>query len=88
MDNKEEEIKNLITQLASAIQNSLSNSTPIKEIMESLRQKGYGTEMLLMLSVGLSHIGNQENKGLKNLYYQFTPGDLDFLKSIKIKPEE
>jgi hypothetical protein len=80
----DDEAKEIVREIGSAINESVENSTKVAEAIERLREAGYEMELTLRLEIGLRpHAGddNHENEAALNL----TEEDLQVLQRMKIR---
>ena len=89
----DQRLKNLIKELGVAINNSLSDSDEIAEVMSRIKARGYDVFLVLEATIGF----NQHNEEFvekttigrrpSTADFQMTSQDLKFLKSLRIRPD-
>ena len=79
----DDEAKEIVREIGSAINESVENSTKVAEAIERLREAGYEMELTLRLEIGLRpHAGDDnESEAALNL----TEEDLQVLQRMKIR---
>jgi hypothetical protein len=81
----DDDAKEIVREIGSAINESVENSTKVAEAIERLREAGYEMELTLRLEIGLRpHAGEEESEpdpaGL-----DLTDEDLQVLQRMKIR---
>jgi|ERR1043165_4900791 hypothetical protein len=81
----DDEAKEIVREIGSAINESVENSTKVAEAIERLREAGYEMELTLRLEIGLRpHAGDDEiDSDAANL--NLTEEDLQVLQRMKIR---
>ena len=85
----DDEAKEIVRDIGTAINESVENSSRVAEAIERLRDAGYEMELTLRLEIGLRpHSGEAEGDGETNL--ELTDEDVQVLQRMKIRidPEE
>jgi len=85
----DDEAKEIVRDIGTAINESVENSSRVAEAIERLRDAGYEMELTLRLEIGLRpHSGEAEGDGKTNL--ELTDEDVQVLQRMKIRidPEE
>lgn len=79
----DDQAKEIVREIGTAINESVENSTKVAEAIERLREAGYEMELTLRLEIGLRpHSGeNEESDAGLNL----TEEDVQILQRMKIK---
>lgn len=81
----DDEAKEIVREIGTAINESVENSTKVAEAIERLREAGYEMELTLRLEIGLRpHAGDEEvaNDGAD---LELTEEDLQVLQKMKIR---
>ena len=79
----DDDAKEIVREIGSAINESVENSTKVAEAIERLREAGYEMELTLRLEIGLRpHAGDDEGESA-NL--NLTEEDLQVLQRMKIR---
>ena len=80
----DDEAKEIVREIGSAINESVENSTKVAEAIERLREAGYEMELTLRLEIGLRpHAGDDNDGEAANL--NLTEEDLQVLQRMKIR---
>ena len=80
----DDEAKELVREIGSAINESVEQSTKVAEAIERLREAGYEMEWTLRLEIGLRpHAGDDDDSEAANL--NLTEEDLQVLQRMKIR---
>ena len=80
----DDEAKEIVREIGSAINESVENSTKVAEAIERLREAGYEMELTLRLEIGLRpHAGDDEPSETADL--DLTEEDLQVLQRMKIR---
>jgi len=85
----DDEAKEIVRDIGTAINESVENSPRVAEAIERLRDAGYEMELTLRLEIGLRpHASDGEGNGETNL--ELTDEDVQVLQRMKIRidPEE
>ncbi len=89
-----QQVKDLIQKLGEAIQESVSESEPIADVVREIRKQGFDVLLMLEATIGLNEVDDQDTASLTDSAGQeivegsFTRNDLTFLKSLRISTEE
>lgn len=95
MDNIDENLKELMKELGTAINDTLSSSERISEAITKIRGAGYDVFLVLEATIGFNK--RQEEGGVEAAYSKDTDGqtllnitsqDVKFLKSLKISIDD
>lgn len=90
------QFKELIRQLGMAVNDSLSNSDQVADILGQIREGGYDVLLILELTVGFSKRGKNSivhrakisTESQKSFEVRLTEEDSAFLKSLRITASE
>ena len=85
----DDEAKEIVRDIGTAINESVENSSKVAEAIERLRDAGYEMELTLRLEIGLRpHSGADDGEGETSL--ELTDEDVQVLQRMKIRidPEE
>ena len=85
----DDEAKEIVREIGTAINESVENSPKVAEAIERLRDAGYEMELTLRLEIGLrSHVEEEGDQGQTTL--DLTEEDVQVLQRMKIRidPEE
>jgi pentose-5-phosphate-3-epimerase len=89
------QLKQLMKELGDAINESLSDSEQISEVVSRIKEGGYDIFLVLEATIGLSKQGekSQDKTSLvstmsTNPDFKMNDQDMKFLKSLRIKIEE
>lgn len=84
----DDEAKEIVRDIGTAINESVENSPRVAEAIERLRDAGYEMELTLRLEIGLRPHANEEEAGDGDL--ELTDEDVQVLQRMKIRidPEE
>jgi hypothetical protein len=81
----DDEAKELVREIGSAINESVENSTKVAEAIERLREAGYEMELTLRLEIGLRpHAGDEDDES-EGASLNLTEEDLQVLQRMKIR---
>ena len=81
----DDEAKEIVREIGSAINESVENSTKVAEAIERLREAGYEMELTLRLEIGLRpHAGDDESDS-ETADLNLTEEDLQVLQRMKIR---
>jgi hypothetical protein len=78
-------LRELIQQLGEAIHDSVLESEQIAGVVQDIRQHGFDVMLMLEATIGLNDVSENESESLGGV--EFTPHDLNFLKSLRISVE-
>ena len=82
----DDEAKEIVREIGSAINESVENSTKVAEAIERLREAGYEMELTLRLEIGLRpHAGDDETENDGATTLDLTEEDLQVLQRMKIR---
>lgn len=93
----ENRLKSLMEQLGQAINNSLSDSDQIAEVITRIKDGGYDVFLVLEATIGLNErdeaakpapISDRRPRQHSATNFQVTSQDVKFLKSLRIKVDE
>ncbi|HEX6649057.1 MAG TPA: hypothetical protein VF075_05945 [Pyrinomonadaceae bacterium] len=81
----DDDAKEIVREIGTAINESVENSTKVAEAIERLREAGYEMELTLRLEIGLRpHAGDEDGvSDAANL--ELTEEDLQVLQKMKIR---
>jgi len=81
----DDDAKEIVREIGTAINESVENSTKVAEAIERLREAGYEMELTLRLEIGLRpHAGDEDGMSdAANL--ELTEEDLQVLQKMKIR---
>jgi pentose-5-phosphate-3-epimerase len=88
------QLKQLMKELGDAINESLSDSEQISEVVSRIKEGGYDIFLVLEATIGVSKQGEKSDKTSlvttlsTNPEFKVSDQDLKFLKSLRIKIEE
>lgn len=84
----DDEAKEIVRDIGTAINESVENSPRVAEAIERLRDAGYEMELTLRLEIGLRPHASEGENGETNL--ELTDEDVQVLQRMKIRidPEE
>jgi len=81
----DDDAKEIVREIGSAINESVENSTKVAEAIERLREAGYEMELTLRLEIGLRpHAGDEEGVS-DGANLELTEEDLQVLQKMKIR---
>ena len=85
----DEELKNHRKRLELAINEALTDSTPVRGVIQDIRAQGYDVFLIIEATIGLSRNngGPEEGDRLEAARLELTNEDQRFLRSLKIRPE-
>jgi hypothetical protein len=86
----DDDAKEIVREIGTAINESVENSTKVAEAIERLRDAGYEMELTLRLEIGLRpHVGQEEGEE-GDTTLDLTDEDVQILQRMKIRidPEE
>jgi hypothetical protein len=93
-DDLDEHLKHLMQQLGNAINESLSESENIAEVIGEIRKEGYDVFLVLEATIGFNRRDDEDDLAkagsgvFKASEVSFTPQDHAFLKALKITIDE
>lgn len=86
------DFKRLIEELGEAIDESLSDSERIGEVMGKIKAAGYDLLLVLEVTIGYNKRGETDvvhrQKIGKRARFEFTSEDTKFLRAMQIKPDD
>ncbi len=91
MEIVDKQLKNMMKELGDAINNSLSDSEQIAEVISRIKAGGYDVFVVLEATIGFNQQDQSEEEEILQLSsaeFKMTPQDLRFLKSLRIRVEE
>ena len=81
----DDDAKEIVREIGTAINESVENSTKVAEAIERLREAGYEMELTLRLEIGLRpHAGDDEEER-NSATLDLTDEDIQVLQRMKIK---
>jgi len=85
-------LKSMMRELGDAINNSLSDSDEIADVIARIKAGGYDVFVVLEATIGFNQHEAGESETavpqLSSAEFKVTPQDLKFLKSLRIRVEE
>jgi pentose-5-phosphate-3-epimerase len=94
-DSVDQQLKDLMKELGEAINESLSDSEQIAEVVSRIKEGGYDIFLVLEATIGVSKQGEKTSDKTSlvttlstNPEFKINDQDLKFLKSLRIKIEE
>ncbi len=90
----DKQLKSMIKELGDAINNSLSDSEQIAEVISRIKDGGYDVFVVLEATIGFNQRDESEEEEslpvprLSSADFKITSQDLQFLKSLRIRAEE
>ena len=91
----DQQLKQLMKELGEAINESLSDSEQIAEVVSRIKEGGYDIFLVLEATIGVSKQGDKTSDKTSlvttlstNPEFKINDQDLKFLKSLRIKIEE
>ena len=82
----DDDAKEIVREIGSAINESVENSTKVAEAIERLREAGYEMELTLRLEIGLRpHAGDDDAENDGDTTLDLTEEDLQVLQRMKIR---
>jgi hypothetical protein len=83
-------LKSMMRELGDAINNSLSDSEQIAEVISRIKAGGYDVFVVLEATIGLNEHDQADSElpQLASADFEMTPQDLKFLKSLRIRVDE
>ena len=83
-----DEAKQIVQELGSAINAAVENSAQVAEAIERLREAGYEMELTLRLEIGLRPNDEEEGTGNEDGAFELTDEDRRTLRRMKIRIDE
>jgi hypothetical protein len=81
----DDDAKEIVREIGTAINESVENSTKVAEAIERLREAGYEMELTLRLEIGLRpHAGDDDSEN-ESATLDLTEEDLQVLQRMKIR---
>ena len=81
----DDDAKEIVREIGTAINESVENSTKVAEAIERLREAGYEMELTLRLEIGLRpHAGDEDGEN-GDTALDLTEEDLQVLQRMKIR---
>jgi hypothetical protein len=81
----DDDAKEIVREIGTAINESVENSTKVAEAIERLREAGYEMELTLRLEIGLRpHAGDDDEEPTKTTL-DLTDEDIQVLQRMKIR---
>ena len=77
--------KEIVREIGTAINESVENSTKVAEAIERLREAGYEMELTLRLEIGLRPHADDELGDDQNTTLDLTDEDIQVLQRMKIR---
>ena len=81
----DDDAKEIVREIGSAINESVENSTKVAEAIERLREAGYEMELTLRLEIGLRPHAGEEETDNDPASLDLTDEDLQVLQRMKIR---
>jgi hypothetical protein len=81
----DDEAKEIVREIGTAINESVENSTKVAEAIERLREAGYEMELTLRLEIGLRPHAGDEDAVSDSANLELTEEDLQVLQKMKIR---
>ena len=82
----DDDAKEIVREIGTAINESVENSTKVAEAIERLREAGYEMELTLRLEIGLRpHAGDDDETASEGANLDLTEEDLQVLQRMKIR---
>lgn len=82
----DDDAKEIVREIGTAINESVENSTKVAEAIERLREAGYEMELTLRLEIGLRpHAGDDDETATEATNLDLTEEDLQILQRMKIR---
>jgi hypothetical protein len=81
----DDEAKEIVREIGSAINESVENSTKVAEAIERLREAGYEMELTLRLEIGLRPHAGDDDPDSEAANLNLTEEDLQVLQRMKIR---
>lgn len=82
----DDDAKEIVREIGTAINESVENSTKVAEAIERLREAGYEMELTLRLEIGLRpHAADDDDRPAADANLDLTEEDLQVLQRMKIR---
>ena len=81
----DDDAKEIVREIGTAINESVENSTKVAEALERLREAGYEMELTLRLEIGLRPHAGDDESDTENTTLDLTEEDLQVLQRMKIR---
>ena len=81
----DDDAKEIVRQIGTAINESVENSTKVAEAIERLREAGYEMELTLRLEIGLRPHAEDEEADADGTNLELTEEDIQVLQRMKIR---
>lgn len=81
----DDDAKEIVRQIGTAINESVENSTKVAEAIERLREAGYEMELTLRLEIGLRPHAEDEEAETDGTALELTDEDIQVLQRMKIR---
>jgi hypothetical protein len=81
----DDDAKEIVREIGTAINESVENSTKVAEAIERLREAGYEMELTLRLEIGLRPHAGDEESAPDGADLELTEEDLQVLQKMKIR---
>jgi hypothetical protein len=81
----DDDAKEIVREIGTAINESVENSTKVAEAIERLREAGYEMELTLRLEIGLRPHAGDEDSVSESANLELTEEDLQVLQKMKIR---
>lgn len=83
-----DEAKQIVQDLGTAINSAVEKSTQVAEAIERLREAGYEMELTLRLEIGLREHSEEEEAESEDATLELTDEDMRTLRRMKIRIDE
>jgi len=81
----DDDAKEIVREIGTAINESVENSTKVAEAIERLREAGYEMELTLRLEIGLRPHAGDDDSDTDSTSLELTEEDLQILQRMKIR---
>lgn len=81
----DDEAKEIVREIGTAINESVENSTKVAEAIERLREAGYEMELTLRLEIGLRPHAGDDDSEKDDTSLDLTEEDIQILQRMKIR---
>ena len=81
----DDDAKEIVREIGTAINESVENSTKVAEAIERLREAGYEMELTLRLEIGLRPHAGEDDSDDESATLDLTEEDLQVLQRMKIR---
>ena len=81
----DDDAKEIVRQIGTAINESVENSTKVAEAIDRLREAGYEMELTLRLEIGLRPHAEDEDSETDGTNLELTEEDIQVLQRMKIR---